>query len=335
MRNRKWTKAALVSLGVLICVGFLASCGVTIRPTVATGYDWAGTNKILVIGVSELKQSPEISRTLTHKLFEGGYPVVRRDAYSVLDIYDIGREEGAEVVAYGELSKVEIYYPHHHGEHHSTYPIKTVEVELRFIETETRRTIWKGAGSLEDSASIADEFLVDKLLAEMVEDIVPQWTEIPRSVTDIPMLKLGENAPLFEVQDVNGKSYALTDDLGDKVIVLNFWSLFCEHCKQQIRLLDEVQRRYGNKGVRIIAVSVEGEPLADRIASYVDESGFDLTFLMDKHSDEFHEIADSYRVPGTPALYVIGKSGKIVFARSGHLTTGELSEVIESELRKG
>jgi len=55
---------------------------------------------------------------------------------------------------------------------------------------------------------------------------------------------------------------------------------------------------------------------------------------LDEHADGGYEVADSYKVPGTPAVYVIGKSGDIVFARSGHLTVGELSAVIESELAK-
>lgn len=334
MRKKTWFQAVVVSFGLLVCAGLIASCGVTIKSSVATGYDWAGTNKILVIGVSELTQSQEISRTLTHELFESGLPVQRRDAHSVLDIYEVGRQEGADVIAYGELSEVDIYYPYRRSGYHSTYPLKTVEVELQFIETETRRKIWKGTGSLEDSAQIADEFLVNKLLAKMVAEVVPQWSQLPRTTTGVPMLKLGQGAPLFEVQDLRGNPYALKDDIGDRVVVLTFWSLFCEQCKEEIRLLNDVQRRYDGQSVKIIAVSIEGEPLADRIRTYVDESGLELTFLLDEHTDGDYEIADSYNVPGTPVLYVIGKSGKIVFVRSGHVSSGELNKVIEQELRK-
>ncbi len=335
MQKKLWFQAVVVSVGLLVCTALIASCGVTIRSSVATGYDWAGTDKILVIGVTELKQSQEISRTLTHELFESGLPVERRDVFSVLDIYEVGQLEGADVIAYGELSEVDIFYPRLGSGRHSTYyPVKTVKVQLQFIETETRRKIWKGSGSLEDSAQIADEFLVNKLLAKMVAEIVPQWSQLPRTTTDAPMLKLGQGAPLFEAQDLEGNTYALKSDLGDQIIVLTFWSLFCEQCKEEIRLLNDVQRRYDDRDVTVIAVSIEGEPLADRIRTYVDESGLDLKFLLDEHSDGNYEIADSYNVPGTPVLYVIGKSGKIVFARSGHVSRAELSKVIEWEFVK-
>ena len=335
MQKKTWFQVVLVSVGLLVCAGLVASCGVTIKSSVATGYDWAGTNKILVIGVADLTQSQEISRTLTHELFESGLPVERRDTFSVLDIYEVGLQEGADVIAYGELSKVEIYYPYHRTGRHFAYPTKTVEVQLQFIETETRRKIWKGTGSLEDNAQIADEFLVNKLLAKMIAKVVPQLSTVQRTTAAMPMLKLGQGAPLFEAQDLRGNPYALKSDLGDRVIVLTFWSLFCEQCKEEIRLLNDVQRRYDGRDVRIIAVSIEGEPLADRIRTYVDESGFDLKFLLDEHTNGDYVVADSYNVPGTPVLYVIGKSGKIVFARSGHVSSGELSKVIEWELRKG
>jgi hypothetical protein len=75
--------------------------------------------------------------------------------------------------------------------------------------------------------------------------------------------------------------------------------------------------------------------LTDRIKDYVDESGYSLKFLLDEHSNGGYEVADSYKIPATPAVYVIGKYGTIAFARSGHLTSEELREVIESEFRKG
>jgi peroxiredoxin len=102
-----------------------------------------------------------------------------------------------------------------------------------------------------------------------------------------------------------------------------------------MRILNKVQGRYDDRSVRIIAVSVEGEPLADRIRTYVDKNSLDLKFLLDKHADGGRPVADTYNVPGTPSLYVIGKSGEIVYVRSGHITTDELSRVIDWALEKG
>jgi peroxiredoxin len=334
MESNGRAKALLLSIVLLVCVALLTSCGVTVRPTVAKDYDWAGTNRILVLGIAGLTNSHTISETLAQELFENGLPVVRRDVASVLEIYDVGRQERADVLAYGELSEVDVYYPHHHGTRSSTYPIKTVQVELQFFEAETRRSIWKGTGKIEDSAHIADEFLINRLVAEMVEGIVPQWSELPRGTSDAPMLKIGQDAPLFTVHDLDGRPYALKDDLGDNVIVLSFWSFFCDQCKEEIRLLEEVNLRYADSGVKIIAVSIEGDVIAGRVKEYVDASGYSITFLMDEHANGHYEVADAYKIPGTPALYVIGRSGRIVFVRSGHVTTGELSEEIEKQIGK-
>ena len=56
--------------------------------------------------------------------------------------------------------------------------------------------------------------------------------------------------------------------------------------------------------------------------------------LLDEPEGDSYEIADPYLIPGTPAMYVIDKSGKIIFARVGKVTGDELTAVIESELAK-
>jgi len=332
--NAKSMKRA-VSLLVIsfVAVTFLSTCGTTIRSSVPGDYDWAGVNKICVIGISDGSGSFEVSRALSHHLFETGYPVVVREAGSFLDIYDIGRQEGADVIAYGTVTKVDVYYGHtSRSAHH--YPTKEVKVEIQFIETQTQRRIWKGEGALTESANVADEFVINEILGDMVSEILPPWKEVPRVAEVVPMLKLGQQAPPFEVRDVDGNPYALQDDLGKNVVVLSFWSFFCDACKRSLGILADVNHSYHSEGVSVIAVSVEGPSMADRIGDYVREEGFEFTFLVDEIVDQTYEVSDSYNVPGTPALYVIGKSGEIVFARSGHVTADELSRVIESELAK-
>lgn len=321
------------SVGLSIIAGFTISCGTTVRPAVKTGYDWTQVNRICVVGVSDLNGSAEVSRALTHHLFENGYPVVHRDTNSILNIFDVGRQEKADIIGYGVVTKVETYYSNYSNFGYN-YPSKELELELNFVETQTRREIWKGSVALVDSASVDDSFIIHKAVEDALKQIAPEWEQLPRISVPSPMLKIGDRAPLFELSDVNGNLYSLRDDIGEKIVVLNFWSFFCEQCKQRMPIMDAANRRYSGKGVKIISVSLEGEPLADRIKSYLDDSGYDLMFLLDDYSKGVSKVADLYKVPGTPSLYVIGKSGEIVFARSGHITARDLSAVIETEIEK-
>lgn len=331
LKKTSWIKTPAVLIVLSITAGLFASCNTIITPEVEEGYDWAQVKKICVVSVSNLERSREISKALSHHLFEEGIPVATKETESVLDIYNAAREAQADVVAYGSVTKVEV------TRSTTVYPpttLKKVEVELQFIEAATQKRIWKGSGSLADSANVKDEFIINELIEKMARDILPEWSEIPRSSVGVPMLRVGDKAPVFEVKDVNGTPYSLKDQLGEKIIVLNFWSFFCEPCRRALRDLNDIHRGYNLKGVSVVAVSLEGEPMLSRIRSRIYQERLEFTFLLDEPVGDSYEIADPYMVPGTPALYIIDKSGKIAFARAGRVTTAELAAVIESELAK-
>ena len=71
--NAKSMKRA-VSLLVIsfVAVTFLSTCGTTIRSSVPGDYDWAGVNKICVIGSSDGSGSFEVGRARSHHLRDKG-----------------------------------------------------------------------------------------------------------------------------------------------------------------------------------------------------------------------------------------------------------------------
>lgn len=329
---RKKTARLLVST---ICVTALfvlcTSCATTITPEVEEEYNWTHAKKVCVIGVADLEGSRVIAKALSHHLFEDGVPVVTRETQSVTDIYDVARKADAGVLAYGVVKKIET------TRSATIYPpttVKQVDLELNFLETDTQKVIWKGSGSKADSANIKNEFVISSLVGEMAHEAVPVWGDLPRGAVGIPMLAVGDKAPQFEVSDIDGNLYSLEDQIGEHVVVISFWSFFCEPCKRTLRTLNEVHRRYHLHGVDVVAVSLEGEPMLTRIRSRVYQERLEFTFLLDEPKGDSYEIADPYMVPGTPALYIIDKSGTIVFAKAGYITAGEIGAVLEAQIAK-
>lgn len=331
MTKGRLPKALCVLLGLSAALAVFASCATTITPEIDTGYDWLQVKRICVVSVSDLEQSREISKALSHHLFEDGVPVIIKETESVMDIYNAAREAQAEVVVYGVVTRVEV------TRSTTVFPpttIKEIELELHFIETASQEHIWKGTGSRADSANVKDEFVISELVGQMAHEVIPHWEKLPRASIGVPMLAIGADAPPFEVSDINGNTYALEDQLGNKIVVLGFWSFFCEPCKHTLRTLNDIHRLFRFRGVSVVAVSLEGKPMLSRIRSRVYHDRLDFTFLLDQPEGDSYEIADPYLVPGTPALYIIDKSGKIVFSRAGKVSLEDLSAVVESELAK-
>ncbi len=113
--------------------------------------------------------------------------------------------------------------------------------------------------------------------------------------------RIGEVAPDFAVQD-SGRKVALAD-LRGQVVVLNFWATWCPPCVEEMPSLENMQQRLKQKGVTVLAVSLD-----------VDESAY-RRFLSD-HKIDLLTVRDSLQKSGAlygtfkyPESYVIDRQG--------------------------
>jgi thiol-disulfide isomerase/thioredoxin len=66
-----------------------------------------------------------------------------------------------------------------------------------------------------------------------------------------------ERAPAFRLDDVDGNPFDLGASLGREVILLDFWATYCVPCLAELNAFKELQNRYGPRGFRVVAVSVD------------------------------------------------------------------------------
>src|SRR5215475_4165791 len=73
----------------------------------------------------------------------------------------------------------------------------------------------------------------------------------------------GDSAPEFTIRADNGRTVSLPN-FGGKVLVLNFWATWCPPCVQETPSLSQFAATYANKGVVVLAVSVDRDEQAYR-----------------------------------------------------------------------
>ena len=151
-------------------------------------------------------------------------------------------------------------------------------------------------------------------------------------IGDIEMLKTGDQAPDFTLNDLAGNSYTLSENPG-KAHLLVFWSIFCEPCKAEMPLIQRLYEEYKDQGLEVISIALDGEPMVKSIQGLVKQQGYTFPVFIDRLTeDEMFVVADPYGVAGTPTLYMLDPSGKVTFAEIGRASKETLEEIVRKAL---
>lgn len=143
---------------------------------------------------------------------------------------------------------------------------------------------------------------------------------VEAATDNLPGLKVGEEAPNFELKTLDGKTVKLSDYRGKKVI-LNFWATWCPPCKAE---MPDIQKYYteADDDVEILAVNID--PQYD-VKKFVREANVTFPVLLD--SDD--EVNTLYRILTIPTTYFIDEEGII---RSKHLSVMTI-EIIREHIK--
>ena len=120
----------------------------------------------------------------------------------------------------------------------------------------------------------------------------------------------GDPAPPFTLPEASGTAIAL-DELRGRVVYVDFWASWCGPCRRSFPWMGEMQRRYGDGGLTVVAVNVDRkrEDAARFLA--VTPGAFTIVY------DPAGAVASAYDVKAMPTSYLVDRSGRIVAVDSG------------------
>ena len=123
---------------------------------------------------------------------------------------------------------------------------------------------------------------------------------------------VGSQAPALSLPMANGQVVAL-DKLRGQVVYVDFWASWCGPCRRSFPWMNEMQQKYGGKGLAIVAVNVDKKRVdADRFLAQV-PGNFPIVF------DEAGASPTAFGVKGMPSSYLIDARGNIVMVERGFL----------------
>ena len=113
-------------------------------------------------------------------------------------------------------------------------------------------------------------------------------------------------------------------NLRGRVVMVNFWASWCVPCRKELPLLNGYYRAHRAEGLVIIGVAADAS-----------EDGRDRWLSPTIAFPQAARVGGpDYRLPAIPMNYVIGRDGKVAYAKSGAFDRAKLDAVVGLLLRK-
>jgi len=118
---------------------------------------------------------------------------------------------------------------------------------------------------------------------------------------------IGSTAPDFHAKVLGERRYKSIADYKGQVVLLNVWATWCAPCQAELPSLERLYRAYGDKGLKLVAVSIDDYVSEDSIRAFAKTFGITFEIL----HDSTHAIERIYQTTGYPESFVIGREGTI------------------------
>jgi thiol-disulfide isomerase/thioredoxin len=136
----------------------------------------------------------------------------------------------------------------------------------------------------------------------------------------------GQEAADFTLPDLDGKPVSLSQFRG-KPVLLDFWASWCGPCRMELPHVQEIHEEYADKGLQVVAVSVD--PSMDMAQGAVKEDKLTFTILwQDANGPEAAKIDAAYHVSSIPRLLLIDANGIIQADVTGYHEKEDLVKLL-------
>ncbi len=133
--------------------------------------------------------------------------------------------------------------------------------------------------------------------------------------------------PAWQLKTQTGEKISSAQFEG-QAIILHFWATWCPYCKKLQPKLAELEEKYQQQGVKVVAISFnedDGALPQDELAS----RGYHFPTAVNGD-----QVAIIYGVRGTPTTFFINKNNQVIFKSTSSDTSDPRLELAVKEIIK-
>ena len=128
----------------------------------------------------------------------------------------------------------------------------------------------------------------------------------------------GKYAPAFDLTTIQGERFSLSDSMGKKVVVLNFFATWCEPCQSEMAELERYFEEHRDGSFLLLAVDVRETP--EVVGAFFREHKLRFPVGIDDG-----RVEKQYRVSGYPTTVLIGVDGKVQLYEVGAMPNADVA----------
>ena len=137
---------------------------------------------------------------------------------------------------------------------------------------------------------------------------------------------VGIAPPKFSLPDLKGEKIAMPDDFSGKVVVIRFWIDSCKSCEKEMPEIDEIYKKYKDKGLVVLAINVgQTRNAAEAFAKKLNIS---YPVLLDIDS----ATTERYGVKAVPFTFVVDRKGVVTKRILGETERKSFEKMIQGLL---
>ena len=173
------------------------------------------------------------------------------------------------------------------------------------------------------SQSIRYRWLAGAVASMLGSTVAPYGSAVAwaqhEHTTPVTAPAVGAHAVNFELKLLDGKSLSL-EQLRGKPVILNFFASWCDPCREEMPLINEIAAGADRGGYQVIGIAVEDTRAA--VVQFSNETKLVFPIGLDLNST----VKRAYRIFGPPATFFIDAQGTVRDIVLGPVTPATLRQ---------